>query len=354
MTRPDIQQARLFAQLIADLEPTIWNGFMASVTDLQANVNWPLLLSELDRGNLDGAVAALNINEAAFAEYSAAVSNAYSVAAASTIAQIKQKGLVDIGIRFRMTDPGAQEFIQRVVAESVVGFTREQITIARQIIGAGFARGDGPRTIARDIAGRVGISGMREGGILGLDGPRAERLDKVRIGMRTPEGVKTLVIEHNDGSLSLRYKVNKATANRIIKAYREGVEVPAADRAISERQYFNALLKDRADTIAETETGNAVMAARDESWRQAAVYRGLDSNRVIKTWRHIRGAGKFHRPDHLAMSGKSVTGLDTAFNFPDGAQLRYAHDRRGGAKHTIRCGCDTEYRFPFIPGERNG
>lgn len=344
-TAPDIQQARLFAQLIDQLQPEVWRGFMASVTDLQANVDWQALLTALESGNTEAAITALNINPAAFAEYSAIVSSAYATAGASTIAQIRQKGIAGIGIRFMMTDPRAERWISENVATRVVDFTNEQIRVARDIIRAGFELGNGPRTIARDLAGRVGASGTREGGVLGLDGPRAQRLDNVRQGMRTAEGVRSLVIEHADGSVSLRYKVNPATAQRILKAYRTEQAVPVADQAISERQYYNALLKDRADTVAITETANAVMGAREQAWVQAAQSQGMNAGDVIKTWRHRRGASKYHRPDHLAMSGKSVTGLDSYFEFPDGARMKYAHDRNGGARHIIRCGCSTEYRL---------
>lgn len=349
MATPTKSQARLFAQLIATLEPEIRRAFMASVVDLQAGVNWPLLLERLTAQDTEGAIAALNINAAAWAEYSSTMTAAYAKAGASTMAQIQAVGVAPVGVRFDMSNPRAQQWIRESVAESVVGFTREQINGARAVIEAGYARGEGPRTIATDLAGRV-TGGTRQGGILGLDNPRAARLQAVKVGMRTPEGVQALVIKGQDGKLSMRYKVNKATEQRIFSAYKAGTEVPEAARLISERQYQNALLKSRADTVAETETGNAVMSARFESWRQAAESRGLNGDAVIKTWQHRRGATEYHRPDHLAMSGKSVRGLDATFNFPDGAQLRFAHDPRGGAKHVIRCGCDTEFRIDAAVG----
>lgn len=344
MAVPTKSQARLFAQLIATLEPEIRRAFMASVVDLQAGVNWPLLLERLTLQDTEGAIAALNINAAAWAEYSATMTAAYAKAGASTMAQIQAVGVAPVGVRFDMSNPRAQEWIRTSVAESVVGFTQDQITGARAVIEAGYARGEGPRTIATDLAGRV-AGGTRQGGILGLDNPRAARLQAVKEGMRTPEGVQSLVIKGQDGTLAMRYKVNAATEKRIFSAYNAGTEVPEAARLVSERQYQNALLRARADTIAETETGNAVMSSRAESWEQAAEARGVNGDAVIKTWRHRRGASVYHRPDHLAMSGKSVRGLHTPFVFPDGAQLEFAHDPRGGAKHTIRCGCDTEFRI---------
>lgn len=317
---------------------------MASVTDLQASVNWPALIAALEVYDIDGAIAALNIDPAAWAEYSSAMTSAYAKAGSSTAAQIVANGISSIGTRFNMSNPRAEQWIRESVGESIAGFTREQISVARSVIESGYSRGQGPQNIATDLVGRV-VGGERRGGVLGLDGPRADRFHKVSVGMRTAEGVRDLVIEHHDGTVSLKYKVNKATAQRILKAYRNGEAVPAEERRISENQYKNALLKARADTVAATETGNAVMSARYEQWLQVAESRGLDASAVIKTWRHGRGPTQHHRPDHLAMSGHSVRGLYQTFKFPDGVEMRYAHDPRAGAKHVINCGCDTEFRL---------
>jgi hypothetical protein len=347
--RPNRSQARLFAQLIAELEPEIHRAFMASVTDLQANVDWRALLDALTRTDIEGAIAALNINEAAWAEYSSKMTQAYALAGASTAAQIQAQGLGGIGTRFRMTNPGAQEWMRQNVANRVVGFSEEQTQVARMVIEAGFGRGQGPRNIAVDLAGRM-QGGSRAGGVLGLDAPRAARLQAVTQGMRTADGVRDLVIVRQDGKLALRYKVNAATEQRIIRAYKAGTAVPEADRLSSERQFSNALLKSRADTVASTETANAVMSARDEQWQQLAESKGLDKSAIIKTWHHRRGATKESRPDHVAMSGQSVRGLDTPFVFPDGTSMQHAHDPAGGAKHVISCGCDTTYRLDHSMG----
>lgn len=343
-TRPTRSQAALFAALIAEFTPEIHRAFMASVTDLQSHVDWPLLLEQLAANNIEGAIAALNINEAAFAEYASAMSAAYARSGAATAAQITMLGYGGVGVRFNMANPRAQTWINRYVDESITGFTREAVEVARRVIGEGYELGYGPRTIALDLVGRALPGGARAGGVMGLDAPRAERLMNVVRGMRTAEGVRDLVIEHRDGSVSLRYKVNAATGQRIMRAYNAGTEVPAADRAISERQYQNALLKARGDTVAQTETGNAVMSARMEEWQQLTEAEGLTPQDVLKTWHHRRGE-RDGRPDHIAMDGKTVRGLDTPFVFPDGAELQYARDPAGGARHVIWCGCDTEFRL---------
>ena len=339
-------QARLFAQLIAQLEPEVKRAFMASVVDLQAGVNWPLLLQRLEAGDIDGAVAALNINAAAWAEYSSVMTAAYARAGASTMAQIRMVGIAPVGVRFDMANPRAERWIRQSVAEMVVGFANEQIEVARNVIGAGYARGEGPRTIAIELVGRV-TNGTRQGGVLGLDAPRAARLEKVSVGMRTPEGVQSLVIEGRDGRLAMRYKVNPATEKRILAAYNAGTAVPDDARDISVRQYRNALLQARADTVASTETANAVLNARDEAFRQTMEQQGIRPDQIKKTWRHGGGPTAHHRPDHYAMGGTEVVGMDTPFVFPDGTAMLFPHDPAGGARHNINCRCQVEYRVNY-------
>lgn len=339
MTATNKDQAREFARLIATLEPEIQRAFMASVTDLSANVDWPALLEALDRQDIEAAIAALHIDAAAFAEYSSAMTQAYAATGASTAAQIGQ-----IGVRFNMSNPRAQEWIAQNVGTRITGFVQEQVQVARELIGEGYAKGMGPRQIGLDLVGRV-VNGKREGGILGLDAPRARTYQKVMEAMRTSAGVADIVTEHRDGTLSVKYKVNKATAERILRAYRNGTAVPEKDRAISERQYKNALLKARADTIGRTETASAVMNARFEQWRQLAELQGLDASAVVKTWVHAAGATEHHRPTHLAMNGKSVQGLYTPFVFSDGTQMLCSHDASGGAENVINCRCSVAFRI---------
>lgn len=343
---PTRSQARLFAQLIAELEPRIRAGFMAAVTDLSANVNWRELLANLEAGDIEGAVAALNISPAAWQQYSEAVSAAYAASGSAHAAQIRMIGIGAIGTRFNMLNPRAEQWIRENVGGSITGFVEEQIEVARQTIAAGYRLGKGPRDIATDLVGRV-VDGRRQGGVLGLDAPRAERLRIVTEAMKTAEGVQSLVIEHRSGALSLRYKVNKATANRILAAYRKGEAVPQADRLISERQYKNALLKDRADTVARTETAAAVLNSRDEAFRQTMEQQGIRPDQVVKRWRHGGGPTAYHRPDHYAMGGTEVVGMDTPFVFPDGTAMLFPHDPAGGARHNINCRCNVEYRVNY-------
>lgn len=340
--RPTKSQARQFAELLSKHEPAIRDAFMRAVVDLQANVNWPALLAALESGSTFGAVQALNINEGAFNEYSQVLTSVFVESGTATASLIVGTGQGAIGLRFNLQNPAAEKWIRQNVATRVVGFVQEQVEVAREVIAAGYAQGHHPHTIALDLAGRV-TNGTRQGGIMGLDAPRASRLAKVSNGMRTADGVQDLVVQRLDGSLAMRYKVNPATEQRILAAYVRGEAVPEAQRLLSERQYRNALLQARAETVATTETAAAVMGARDVAWQQAAEQQGLDRNAVVKTWRHRRGGDG--RITHIEMAGASVVGLDTPFVLSDGSVMLFPHDPAGGAHNVINCGCDCEYRL---------
>lgn len=349
MARRPRNHQRLFAALIAKLEPELRGAFEAGARDLQNGAVWDDLIAALGRGDIEGAIASLQIEPAAFQAFAQAKTGAFAQGGALAATTINVPDGVHIAFRFDMANPRAEAWISENVAREIVEMAEDMRQVAREVILDGYQAGRHPHSIARDLAGRV-VNGQRQGGVVGLDGPRAHRLAKVSRGMETAEGVRDLVIRHRDGTLGLRYKVNKATEARILRAYRAETAVPAPDRNLSIRQFSNMLLKDRADTIAATETGQAVMSARAEEWRQAAEKMGYPEAAISKTWRHGRGTDKHFRPDHRAMNGKTVQGLNTPFVFPDGVEKQHALDGAGGAGHDARCGCSTDFRLDHTAG----
>lgn len=339
--RPDRNQKRQFERLIADLEPGMRRAFEEVIADIKDGIDWATLIRALAAGDIEGAIAALRIEAAAFHSLATAMQAAYVGGGVMAAAAIRDpSGL--IRFRFDMTNPVAVAWIKEHVGQRITGeMMADTLQNIRDVIAAGYSRGDGPQNIAVEIAGRV-VNGTRQGGLIGLDAPRAARLAKVSDGMRTAAGVQGLVVKSADGSLRVRYKVNKATENRILTAYLRGTSVPESQRILAVKQYTSLLLKARADTIARTETGQAVMSARFEAWRQAAETYGSEA--IVKTWRH-GSHSKDARPEHIAMNGKSVRGLYTPFEFKMGVQKLHALDGNGFGRHDINCGCSTDFRL---------
>lgn len=340
--RPSSAQRRRYAALIQKLEPQLRAAFEESIRDLRAGVRWADLIKALEARNIEAAIRALNIDQAAFYRLTAAKTAAYAEGGAITTATIPLGAGASIGARFDMTNPGAQRWIRENVANRVVSLAEEQVGMLREVIETGYAAGRHPTAIGRDLAGRV-INGKRTGGVIGLDGPRAERLANVTRAMETPDGVRSLVTKDRKGNLKLKYKVNAATEKRILRAYNAGTEVSAADRAISVRQYENSLLKARGDTIARTETAQAVRGAQLESWQQMVDRGEISDQEILKSWIH-GGGPKDPRPHHVAMNGVTVRGLNTPFVLSTGVSMQCPHDPNAPASEVVACNCSMEIR----------
>lgn len=335
---------RQITKIVAQYSPRVRKAFLAAIKDTQDNIDWDNLLRAIEDRDVEAVIKAMHISEASYQEYEDLLIDIFSDSGKDVIRSIE--GIDKLGVRWNIKNPVAEAWVEANVANKVVGITREQIELVREIVEAGIAEGKHPFQIAISIAGRAtGKRRERIGGIVGLDGPRARRYNNVVSNLTTSEGIRSLVVEHPDGSVSLRYKVNKSTENRILRAYRANRGLSGNEAAISEVQYKNALLKHRADTIAQTETANAVMGGRETEWKILVQEEGISPEHITKRWEHRRGASKYHRPDHLAMSGVTVQGLNTPFLFPDGEQLRWAHDINGSAAHVINCGCDTTFIY---------
>ena len=344
MRRPTRTQTSRFRQLIARLEPTLQRAFLSAIADVHGNLDWQGLNQAIAAGNIDAAVSAIRIDQGAFLALWQAADAAYIAGATETVATLGISGVpASAGIRFDMTNPRAEAYLATASSRMVAEITEDSKQAVREAIQRGYTAGRGPRDIATDVAGRV-VGGRRTGGIVGLDTGRAYRLDMVQQGMKTADGVQDLVIRHQDGTLGLRYKVNKATEKRILAAYRAGTAVSAQGQRMSVDQFRNALLKSRADTIAQLETSQAVMAGRREEWGQVLEKLGRSEADVEKRWQHGSG-GTDPRPHHVAMNNKTVRGLDMPFVFNNGSLLRYAHDENAPISETARCTCDTTFRL---------
>jgi hypothetical protein len=332
-------QRRAFAAMIARLDAQLRAALEAGAADLRSGAAWADLLAALERQDIEGAIAALRIEPAAYARYAQAKASAFAEAGALTAATIPAVGGLP-GIRWDMTNPAAEAWIRQNVGQRITEMVSGQVETVRETILTGYQAGRHPHAIALDVGGRV-VNGVRQGGVIGLDAERARRLNIVTRGMETAEGVRDLVVIGRDGVPRVRYAVNRATEQRILRAYNAGGAVSEADRAISVRQYANALLKSRAETVARTETAQAVSGARQEQWRQFMRGRNIPPEAIVKRWLHGGGV-KDPRPHHVAANGMTVRGLDTPFVLENGAVMLHPHDPSGGGAENINCTCSYE------------
>lgn len=335
-TRLTRQQQRLIRELIAKHDPLIRQAFEAAVQNAHGAIDFAALVEAVQRNDFDRAADLLRLNQAMLWPLEEAIRTAMYAGGATVVLP---KGVAG-AFSFNGRHPRAEQIVAEMGARLVTEIGSPGVEPIRAVILQGQQEGIGAQKTARRLAGTLNPrTGIREGGILGLDGPRAHRFQQVSQGMATPEGVRGLVIEGRDGKLRLKYKTNIETRNRIFAAYKKGEAVPAADRARVEKQFSNKLLKERAETIARHETFTAQAQGRREAYTQL-----FDSGKVesiTKKWNHNSRSDP--RPDHARLDGVTV-----AFNEPfptmdDGAQLQYPHDPAGGIAHSASCGCSVIY-----------
>lgn len=344
MARRPTQRA-VYEALLARYEREIAEAFALAIAEARAAVDMAALAQAIDAGDLVRAGQLLRMDDATLFRVAEATRTAY-VAAGQSVAQVLP-GAVGV-FAFNGNHPRAVEFVREQGALLIqnINATPDLLPQIRTVIEDGIQAGRGGDAVARDIVGRVNRpTGRREGGILGLDDQRAARLNAVRTGMQTPEGVRGMVTRGRDGTLRVNYQVNRATEQRILRAYERGEAVSAADRAISIRQYENKLLKERGAVIARDQAHTAQAMGQREGWQQL-----IDSGRVqgvLKRW-VWNDAGQEAREDHKAMASMPAIPFDQKFTMADGAQLDGPHDPAGGAKHSIGCRCVAFYR-PILP-----
>lgn len=380
--------------LIDKLEPRLREAFLDAIRVLRGDIDVTALEAALQAGDIDAAIDALNIDPGAFSRYAierqsgfveagSIVAVALTGSRARALAKrdrsdpsissppippptsapptLTAPGGGDIVFRFDMTNPRAENRIRTEAASRVTGYVGEQIETARRVIADGFQRGEGPQTIATDIAGRINpISKRREGGIVGLSDPQVAYVDSMRERLLSgdpEEMMKVLGRFDKEGKWvegtgqTLRDRRYDRTIKKAIGDIAKGKPNPLTRAQIDEMtaKYSDRLLKRRAEDIARTETAQGVEMARAEATKQALGKTGLPDHAVTKGWVH-QGGIRHARDWHLAMHGKTVVGIDTPFHLPDGSVMQHPHDPAGGAKNNVSCMCRGEDEIDWAFG----
>ncbi|WP_395326932.1 hypothetical protein WBP06_09465 [Novosphingobium sp. BL-8H] len=395
--------------LLAALAPALAAAFLAAIRNLRGGIDYDALIVALRAGDVDAAIAALNIDRGAFSKYMLERQSAFEQAGSEIAAELtKQRAAAlpkvdrsapsirspiltppepeaapigpsgpiapappspptlsapgggNVVFRFDMTNPRAEAKIRTEAATRVAGYVDEQVEAARKVIADGFQRGDGPQNIAIDIAGRVNpISGRREGGIVGLSDPQVGYVDNMRQRLHSgdPDEMMKVLGSFRDGAWvegtgqTLRDRRYDRSIMKAIRDVAAGKPNPLTADKVDEMaaKYADRLLSRRAEDIARTETAQGVMAARAEATRQSLDKVGLSDSAVTKTWRH-NGGVRHARDWHLHMNNKSVDGIDVPFHLPDGSVMQHSHDPDGGVKNNANCRCSTDFDIDWAFG----
>ena len=343
MARPSELRRKIDA-LLQEHAPLIQAAFLASIADIRSQVTLKLLVERLEKGDVAGAIEALNLERAAFGRVEDAIARAYNAggtAMTGNMPTLRDRAGARVVVRFDSRNLRAEEWLRGHSAQLVTGIIEDQRSSIRAALEAGLAQGQNPRTTGLDVVGRVNrATGKREGGLIGLTGPQAEYVDSARSELTSGDYRAYLA----------RTRRDKRFDRTIIKAMNDG---RALDRAIIDQilgRYSDRLLALRGEMLARTETLTSLHAGKYEGFRQGLEKTNYPPEAVTRVW---RSAGDNRvRHTHADMNGQVVQGLDTPFVSPSGAMLRYPGDTSmgAGADEVVGCRCDDDLRIDFSWG----
>lgn len=320
-------------------------AFDDAISNVKSDVVLNRFIAAIERGDIQGAMDVLNIDETVFASLRAQVTAAYSEAGAAVIAATRfdppnQKTAV---VRWDVTNPVAEKYLRNVLGVETTDITNKTLEGVRVKLQEGYAKGQGPRQIALDIVGRVGANGKRTGGVVGLTGPQTQWVNNMRTYLQEGNYQKALRMSRRD----------KRFDRTILKAIRE--ERPLTTSQISKMtaRYSDRLLKLRGDTIGRTETAQAVEQARFDGLRVGMEKKGYPLHYAKKEWLH-GGGGMQPRDQHVAISRTVVDGLYTPFVMADGTQMMHPLDPNAPAEQVINCTCTAVMGVDFVRLKRDG
>ncbi|MDP9630084.1 UNVERIFIED_ORG: hypothetical protein J2W85_002145 [Ensifer adhaerens] len=330
--------------LIDELSPNMEKAFREAIDDIKSEIVLREVVERLERRDIEGAIAALHIDPAAFRPLNEAIRQAFD--AGGFLVGKNMPRLSDpmggrIVFRWDVQNQRAEQIIRERSSQLITHVTEDTKQMARERIEAGYAKGQSPNTIALDIAGRLNrVTGRREGGLVGLTSQLARTVENARGALLSGdiEGMKHyLMLTRRD----------KRFDRQVMKAIREGTPLPADAVAKITGRLADRYVQLRAQTIARTETQSSVHAAKHEAYQQGLDRSGRDAALVTRRWRSV-GDGRV-RHTHQVLNGDEVAGMDLPFQSPSGSLLKYPGDTSFGASaaEIIGCRCHVEYDFDF-------
>lgn len=330
-----------FGILVQQFEPILRIAFLDAIDDITSNIVLRRVVERLERFDINGAIKAMHLDEAAFRPLDEAIRAAFNgggVAAVEGMPTLRDPFGHTIVVRWDMRNLAAEEWLRLHSSTLISGIVEDQTVAIRTALETGLARGDNPTRTALDVVGRVNrVTGKREGGVIGLTAQQAGYVANAReeLSFGDPAAMRNYLD---------RGRRDKRFDRTVAAALREGKPLPADMVARITSRYADGLLKLRADTISLHETFAALGESRDIAFRDQITKGNVRADTVTKTWRHT--AQERPRLQHVAMAGQVVR-FDQPFMAPDGTAIPYPHAPGVPARHTLGCKCFCEYKIDF-------
>jgi hypothetical protein len=331
-----------FEELLDSLEPKLAEAFRRSIEAIKSNAILARVVERLERGDVNGAVAALQIEPEAFAALDRAILEAYNAGGVNAITEypaVKDPEGNRVLFSFGVRNEAGEAAIRAHALALNTSLADDVKDAARLMLSEGLAQGRNPVSTALDMVGRKSrVTGLREGGIIGLSSAQTAFVEKYRNALLTgdTELMKAYLL------LGTRDKRSDAMVRAAI-ASGKPLSAAAVQGIIGRLSDNNLRL--RGESIARTETMMALGMARDDAMRQQINSGKVAAQDVTKKW-HSAADGRV-RHTHRILNGQSVP-IDGVFHSPSGATLRYPGDPNAPINETSGCRCYCSYEVGYL------
>lgn len=243
-------------------------------------------------------------------------------------------------ITFDIRNVRAENWIRNNSSEFVTRIIESQREAIRTTLESGMRLGRNPRQTALDIVGRVGKTGRRSGGIVGLASNQAQYVANAREQLSS-----------GDPSQMRQYFSRTRRDGRfdgiVKRAIESGKPVAAADIDRIVGRYADRLLFTRGESIGRTESIAALNAGREEAVLQAIDEGVISHEHTTGIWDATGDART--RPSHAYMEGQRRREGEP-FRSSTGALMLFPGDTSlgAGAEDVISCRCFKRIEYDYI------
>jgi len=337
-----------FEQLVSTYDPLLRAAWIEAIDDIRSNIVLRRIVERLERGDINGAIAAMHLDPAAFRPLDEAIRQAFNgggIATVEAMPVLHDPEGHRIVVRWDARNIGAENWLREHSTTLVTNIVADQQSAIAGALAEGLGRGDNPTKTALDVVGRVNrVTGQREGGILGLTSQQAGYVARAREDLLSGDPAR---LRHY---LTLNRR-DKRFDPTVRKAIAEGKALPSDLVARITGRYADGLLKLRGDVIARTETMAALGQSQEAAYEQALAKGAVRADQIEGTW-HTAGDNRV-RDSHEGMNGQKV-GWKQPFTSPSGAMLLYPGDTSLGAgpEEVCNCRCWRELKINYFAGLR--
>lgn len=332
--------------LIDRFAPELKAAFLEAIDDITSSADLGRIVRQIEAGNIEGALRAVNLDPAAFRPLDIAMARAYDAGGtfgASTMPAFRDGEGQRLVIRFDARNPRAEDWIATRSSELVTEIVQDQRTAIRAALTEGLKAGQNPRQVALDIVGRIDPkTGKRTGGVVGLTSQQEEFARNYRAELLSGDPARM----RNALTRALR---DKRFDGQVLKAIEAGAPLDRSTADTLVTRYRASLLRFRGEAIGRTEALTTLHAAQDEAYQQAVDKGAVDRSALTKIWRDSGDSRVRHT--HRVMHGQKVR-FDQSFESPSGARLKFPGDPAAPAAEIIHCRCYLEMKVDFLKGVR--